>query len=57
MVCCNSLLVSLVAISGSARNWGRKGDAMKQLRRELLQMEEEVRGGARLEFVGLFKAW
>lgn len=48
VVCCNSLPgpVSLVAISGSARNnWGRKGDAMKQLRRELLQMEEEVSAG------------
>jgi hypothetical protein len=24
------------------RNWGRKPDAAKQLRKELLQMEEEV---------------
>jgi hypothetical protein len=32
---------------GAPRNWGRKPDAAKQLRRELLQMEEEVRGGGR----------
>lgn len=30
--------------AGALRNWGRKPDATKQLRRELLQMEEEVRG-------------
>jgi hypothetical protein len=30
--------------AGSGRNWGRKADAAKQLRKELLQMEEEVRG-------------
>jgi hypothetical protein len=30
---------------GSGRNWGHKADAAKQLRKELLQMEEEVRAG------------
>jgi hypothetical protein len=29
--------------SGAGRSWGRKADAVKQLRKELLQMEEEVR--------------
>lgn len=33
-----------VCVSGAGRSWGRKADAVKQLRKELLQMEEEVRG-------------
>jgi hypothetical protein len=41
----HSLPVLLCAscVVGAGRNWARKADAAKQMRKELLQMEEEVR--------------
>lgn len=42
------VLLCDVCVSGAGRSWVRKADAAKQMRKELLQMEEEVRQGVRL---------